>query len=144
MFTTRLTRYAGSAPAPLVFPARHRYLRVTIENGDDAPLAGLRIEPRARSRAILVAEAREGLRVYYGDPDLRAPEYDFARLPPDALPRAAEANVELGPERPNPDREPPRDTRSFVERNEWAFQAALVFAALVVGAAAVLALRRRA
>ena len=52
--------------------------------------------------------------------------------------------MELGPERLNPDREPARDTRSFVEKNEWAFQAALVLAAAVVALAAVLALRRRA
>jgi hypothetical protein len=143
LFSTRLTRYEGSPQGPLAFTTRHRYLRLEIDNGDDRPLAGLSVEAFARSRAILVSEARDGLRVYYGDPSLRSPDYDFARLPAATLRDERAAQARLGPERPNPDFDV-ADTRSFVDEHGWVLQAALAAAALVVGLGAFLALRRRA
>ena len=148
----RIARFPGSSQAPIAVGAEHRYLRISIDNGDDRPLAGLRVAARARSRAVLVAAAPPPLRLLYGNPRQAAPEYDFARLPASALGVSAGRRVThtrvsratLGRERLNPRFEPPDDTRSFAARHPSVVQGALAFAAVVLAAAAFLALRRRA
>ena len=124
--------------------ARHRYLRVTIENGDDAPLEALRVTAEARPRPLLLAGGYEPpFRLLYGAASTPAPAYDFQRLPAAAtgFERAREGT--LGPESANDLFEPQGDTRSFFERNDSLIEVALVVAALVVAAGGLLALRRR-
>lgn len=140
--TGRLTRFRGSVQPPLTVDARHRYLRLTIENGDDGPLAGIRVDARARPREILVAPARLPLRVLYGAPALPPPSYDFARVPASALRAETAERAVLERETPNPRYEPPADTRSVFARNPGLVRLALALAALVVAAAGFLALRR--
>ena len=61
---------------------RHRYLRLSIDNGDDRPLRGIGAQPLAYSRPLLAAGGHpRTLRALYGDPLARPPVYDFARLP---------------------------------------------------------------
>lgn len=137
----RVFRFQESVDATIPVEVRHRYLRLTIENGDDAPLEGLRVEALARPRTVLVSEGFEPpYRLVYGNPRLGAPEYDFAQAPID--PDSA-ANATLGREALNPDWEAPEDTRSFTARHPQVMKAALALAAAVLLFGAFLALRRR-
>ena len=139
-----VARFRGVELSRLLVSARHRYLRVTVRNGDDAPLARLRVTAEARARPLLVAGGyRPPFRLLYGSGSVPAPAYDFARLPPAATGfERARAGV-LGAESANEAFEVPADTRSFFERHDGLVQLALVLAALAVAAAGVLALRRR-
>ncbi|MEX0851099.1 MAG: hypothetical protein WD015_06305 [Gaiellaceae bacterium] len=139
-----VARFRGVDLSKLDVTARHRYLRVTIENGDDAPLEALRVTAEARPRPLLLAGGYEPpFRLLYGAASVPAPAYDFQRLPAAAtgFERAREGT--LGPEGANDLFEPPGDTRSFFERNDSLIEVALVLAAIVVAAGGLLALRRR-
>jgi hypothetical protein len=139
--SARVFRLGGSAPTQIRVDGRHRYLRLTIRNGDDAPLQGIQVEALARPRPLLVEGGHPlPLLVLYGDQRARAPSYDFARLP---APRGREQGT-LGPERRNELFEPPADTRSFAARHTGLVTAALALAALAAAAGGALALRRRA
>ena len=112
-----------------------------IANGDDPPLTGIRVGASSRSLAlVLEAGHRAPYRLLYGSPTVRAPEYEFARLPFDSEQPLIDGTY--GEERPNPAFTAP--TRPFSERHGWILSAALVAAAAVVGVAGFLALRRRA
>jgi Protein of unknown function (DUF3999) len=139
--TARVFRLGGSAPTSIRVDGRHRYLRLTIVNGDDPPLEQIRVAAFARPRPLLVegGHARP-LRMLYGDSRSGSPSYDFARLPP---PKRMERGT-LGREQRNAAFEPPPDTRSFAARHSGVVTAALVLAALAAAAAGGLALRRRA
>jgi hypothetical protein len=140
----RIFRFPGSATAPIAVEAHHRYLRLRIDNGDDEPLRGLRIQGRARSRAILVAGSQpRPYRLLYGNPGEFAPEYDFARLPRSALGLDRAREARLGAERPNPDFSTEEPERSFAEEHPRVVQLSLAVAGLVVAFAGFLAFRRR-
>jgi hypothetical protein len=139
-----IARFPGVDLSTVAVAARHRYLRVTIQNGDDAPLAALAVTPETQPRPLLLAGGyRSPFRLLYGGAMVPAPAYDFAQLPPAAtgFERAREAT--LGSERANELFEAPADTRSFFERNDSLIEVALVLAAIVVAAGGLLALRRR-
>jgi hypothetical protein len=138
----RMTRAPGISSRTIDIDSRFRYLRVTIENGDDPPLRFVMIETYGPSFAVMVERGHPTpLRLYYGDRDLGAPSYEFARLsakrPEDILDPS-----QLPPEQLNRAFELPG--KPFGERNRWLIQVALVAAALVVGVAGFLALRKRA
>jgi len=147
--SARVYRLPGSsvdsrAPGTSIrIDGRHRYLRLTIENGDDTPLEGIDVAMLAFPRRLLAEGGHSRpLRVFYGDPSAREPVYDFARLP---IPKStAFASGALGPERANELFEPPPDTRSFTARHSNLVTVALVIAAVAAAAAGALALRRRA
>jgi hypothetical protein len=139
----RIARFPDSVPASEIeVAARHRYLRVTIDNGDDAPLAGVDIAAFARRRTLVVSDGfRPPFRLLYGDARARPPVYDFERLPRQAL--GAVATASLAPEQRNAAYEPPEDTRSFAARHPRVIQGALALAAVVVAAVGFVTLRRR-
>jgi hypothetical protein len=140
----RVFRLGNSVDTTIPLNGLHRFLRLTIENGDDAPLEGLNVEARARPRTILVSEGfRPQYRLLYGNPALRAPEYDFAEAPIDSTEVASVPSATLGREALNPKWEPPEDTRSFTARHPVVLSAVLAVAAAVLFAGAFLALRRR-
>jgi len=139
----RLFRFRGSRSAPVAFLSRSRYLRVTIENGDDPPLADVHLETRGPSSAILLEPGhRPPFRLLYGGPTVKAPSYEFARIPAPA-PAVVLGPSQLRPEQVNPSFEPPPDTRSFAERNPRLIQAALALTAFMLCLGGFLALRRR-
>jgi hypothetical protein len=141
----RAFRYYGTSSPPLRLQVRGRYLRVTIENGDDPALRGLRVEPLAQPRTLLLERARPApLRVLYGGHPRSAPDYEFARLPQRAGGIARVAHVHLGPESLNPGYMPPPDTRSYAKKHPAIVDAALAIAAAVIAFGGFLALRRRA
>ena len=137
----RFSRYEGSPPAPLNVGVRTRFVRIRIANGDDPPLTGIRVGASSRSHALVLGGGhRAPYRLLYGNPTVRAPEYEFARLPFDSERPLIDGTY--GEERPNPAFTAP--TRPFGERHGWIVSAALVAAAAVVGVAGFLAIRRRA
>ena len=136
----RLYRFGDAGETTVPVDSRYRHLRIRIENGDDEPLADLRVTLRAYRDYILLAPGfAPPYRVLYGGPTVR-PQYDFAAQPEV---RGAPQYVALAPERPNPAFEPPPDTRSFVERNPKMLQGALALAAVALCIGGFLALRRR-
>jgi hypothetical protein len=133
----RLVRFGARTSTVVGIEARTRYLRLTVHNGDDPPLRGLRITPYARPRPLLVEGGRpQPLTVYYGA-RIAAPVYDFARLPVPGLP----VHGALGPERANPAFRLV-DRRSIFARHHALVTAALAAAAALLVAAGALALRR--
>jgi hypothetical protein len=141
--SARIFRFRGSASAPVSFDSRFRYLRVTIENGDDPPLEDVRLETRGPSQAVLLEPGHEApFRLLYGGPEVEAPSYEFARIPPPA-PRTLLEPSALGPERVNAAFEPPPDTRAFAERHPALIKLALALAAAALVAGGFFALRKR-
>jgi hypothetical protein len=88
---------------------------VAIENGDDAPLplTAIRLEMRQRKICFDVS-ADSPLTLFYGDPALTAPQYDYARL---FSPSGTARSATLGPEELNPDFRTRPDMRSLTERH---------------------------
>jgi hypothetical protein len=141
----RIFRFPGSASAPISVGVHRRYIRIEIDNGDDAPLRGIEVSAWSRSRALLLEGGHPfPYTVYYGSPRTNAPNYDFARLPTSALGVERAVRGRLGPERGTAAFEPPPDTRSFTARNPGLVTASLALAALALGAVGLLALRKRA
>jgi hypothetical protein len=136
----RMTRAPGRLSPPIGLQSFYRYLRVTIENGDDPPLRAVRTETYGPSFAIMVegGHARP-LRLLYGA-NVAAPSYEYARLPVEQ-PVAVLEPSRLAPERPNPAFDVPG--KPFGERNRWLVQVALALAAFAVATAGFLAFRRR-
>jgi hypothetical protein len=121
--------------------ARGRILRIRIVNGDDPPLRDVRVEALARPRTLLVEGGHvRPMTIFYGG-TVRAPSYDYARLPRSALALDRALPGKLGPEQPNPEYAVV-DTRSFFARHRSLVTAALVLAAAAVIGAAAFALRR--
>ena len=142
--TARIFRFPGSTSAPIPIEARHRYIRIEVGNGDDAPLRGIEVSAWSRSHALLLEGGHPPpYTVYYGNSSVNAPSYDFARLPTGALEAKRAAQGRLGSERENPAFEPPPDTRSFTARNPELVTGALALAALALGAVGLLVLRKR-
>jgi hypothetical protein len=140
----RIFRFPGSSSAPISVGAHRRYIRIEVENGDDAPLRGIEVTAWGRSRALLLEGGHPPpYTVYYGSPGANAPNYDFARLPTSALGVERVPRGRLGPEHANPAFKPPPDTRSFATRNPELVTGALALAALALGAVGLLALRKR-
>ena len=139
----RIVRLGGVVQVEIPVQARARRLRVTIRNGDDAPLRALSVAPLARPRPVVLDNGYDApFRILYGNRSAAPPEYDFAGLPPREL-RPVVGGT-LGAERRNPAFRPPEDTRSLLERNPRLVEVALAAIAVGLGIAGFLALRRRA
>jgi hypothetical protein len=104
---------------------------VTVENGDDAPLAitDVKLE-MAERRLCFDAAAGARYTLMYGDAALAAPQYDYAKL---FAPAADAAIATLGPEKENPDHRARPDERAFTERHPGLLWLALVGVVLVLG-----------
>jgi len=84
-------------------PAR---VEVTVENGDDKPLAIRAVKLEMRERKLCFDAPQQLATMYYGDDKLASPVYDYSRL---FQPADAAAPAQLEAETPNP---------SFVARAE--------------------------
>lgn len=136
----RISRFEGSSPSPIPIGVRARFVRLRVDNGDDPPLAGIEVTATSRWRTLVLEHGHAlPYRLLYGSPGLRAPDYEFARIP--FRPSRTTVAGVLGPERPNPVFDVPGE--SFGERHRWLVQVALALAALVVATAGFLAFRRR-
>lgn len=134
-------RRSGSSMSPQIeLSSQYRFLRFTVDNGDDPPLSGLSVRVLGPSRAVMVEGGHSGpLTAYYGAP-VGPPSYEFARLPV-----VAPVTI-LPPSALAPQRAQPREVaeRPWGERNRWVVQIAIALAAVAVAAVGVSAVRRRA
>jgi hypothetical protein len=90
-------------------------VEVAVENGNDTPLpiTAVRLEMRQRKLCFDVPTS-EPPTLYYGDPALTAPQYDYARLFSTA---GSSRTAELSPEQKNLAYRPRPDTRPITERH---------------------------
>jgi hypothetical protein len=136
----RLRRYPGAHDAPLLLRVRARVLRITIEDGDDLPLAGLRVRvTHVRRRLLVRGDGDAPYTLRYGSRE-GAPQYDFARLPLHATGLAHARAATLGPEHRLP--QPVKVIR--VQRSyRGLVLAALALVAVATGIAGLAVMRRR-
>ena len=109
-------------------------VEVAVENGDDLPLpiAAVRLQMRQRKLCFDATAAAAGpLSLYYGDPALSAPVYDYERL---FIPADKPLGVALGPEQLNPSYAPrPVAPLPFTERHPAVLWGALIAAICALG-----------
>jgi len=111
-------------------------LTITVDNGDNPPLAITTVQLLSVERRVYFDPQQKGaLKLYYGDPKLGAPVYDYARFF-HADPAAAKA--ELGPGAHNEAYSGRPDDRPWSERHKAVLWLAMLVAVAVL---AVLALR---
>jgi hypothetical protein len=113
---------------------------VTIDNGDDAPLAitAVRLE-MAERRLCFDADPGAKYTLFYGDAALTAPRYDYATLfAPEKIPALAQ----FGPEEANPEYRARPDARPFTEKHPGLLWAALILVVVVLGAVALRTAKR--
>jgi hypothetical protein len=108
---------------------------VTIENGDDAPLRleSVRLEMLERSLCF-EAEANGSYSLFYGDPALESPRYDYARL---FVLQTGAPQITAGPEEPNPAYQLRPDDRPFTEKHPALLWVALAVVIALLGAIAL-------
>jgi hypothetical protein len=138
---SRIYRYPGARRATLaVDPAgTQRFVRVTIDNGDDRALQAIRVRVLRAPITLLVAGGGAlPYTVRYGVARLHAPDYDFARLPLKALGAGHASVARLGSERRIAVPARP-EKRSY----HWAVLAGLALAAVVIGACGFVVVRRK-
>jgi len=90
-------------------------VEVAVDNGDDAPLpiTAVRLEMRRRKICFDTSGAQP-LTLFYGDPALTAPQYDYARL---FATSGAVRDAQLGLEQLNPAYRDRPDARPFTDRH---------------------------
>jgi hypothetical protein len=135
----RINEEALSLPATIgsnLQSAAH--VSVEIDNGDDLPLpiAAVRLEMRQRKLCFdAPVNTGSGIALYYGDPALLAPVYDYQRL---FEPSEKSLVATLGPEQLNPDYHPPPvEARPFTERHPEVLWIALIGVICVLGIVAL-------
>jgi Protein of unknown function (DUF3999) len=90
-------------------------VEVAIDNGNDTPLpiTAIRLETRQRKLCFAAPPAAAPVTLFYGDPSLTAPQYDYARL----FSSSGEVHTaQLGPEQLNPIYRDRPDQRPLTER----------------------------
>ncbi len=124
----------GEAQAP--------HWRLIIHNGDDPPLAGVRIEAFGAPRRIDfdASPAAAPYRLIYGNPSAPSPSFDYA-LTHSAVVLDRATDVALGAPVRNPAFVP--TTRPWTDRNPWVLWLALGIAVVGIGGIAVRTLTSR-
>lgn len=116
--------------AVIVFGDGSGRLTLTIENGDDPPLAFSRVQPQSLERRVYFdPQGKAKLKLYYGDGKLTAPEYDYAKFfreDPNAAP------AQLSPEMANAEYTGRPDDRPWSERHKAVLWAAMLTAVAVL------------
>jgi len=128
--------------APATDSATTSKWTITVENGDDAPVKFQSVQLQMLQRKLCFeAAANAQYTLYYGDPALNSPRYDYATL---FAPQANAAQISSGPEQPNPAYQPRPDTRPFTEQHPWLLWAALVGVIALLGLIALRTAKRAA
>jgi len=108
---------------------------VSIENGDDAPLRLESVQLQMLERDLCFDAAAGGSYVlYYGDPALPAPRYDYATL---FAPQPNASYATAGVEQLNPAYQPRPDDRPFTEKHPALLWLALAAVILLLGIVAL-------
>jgi hypothetical protein len=110
-------------------------VEVAIDNGNDTPLpiAAIRLEMRQR-KICFDAPTANPLTLYYGDPSLTAPQYDYARL---YSPSGEIHTAQLRPEQLNPAYRDRPDQRPLTERRPHLLWIALLAVICVLAVVAI-------
>jgi hypothetical protein len=117
-------------------------LKITVDNGDNPPLAISGVQPLSVERRVYFdPQGKTLFRLYYGDPQLASPVYDYARFFK-ADPAAAKA--ELGPGTHNPAYRGRPDDRPWSERHKAILWLAMLLAVVVLAALAIRGLKAKA
>jgi hypothetical protein len=104
---------------------------ITVENGDDAPVKFQLVQLQMLQRKLCFEAATNAqYTLYYGDPALNSPRYDYATL---FVSQPSVAQVSASPEQPNPAHQPRPDTRPFTEQHPWLLWAALIGVIALLG-----------
>jgi hypothetical protein len=109
-------------------------LTVNVDNGDDPPLPIRQIRPQSVERRLYFEpQGNLSLKLYYGDENLAAPVYDYAKLfheDPNATP------AQLGNESVNASYTTRPDERPWSEKHKAVLWAAMLLAVAVLGSLA--------
>jgi hypothetical protein len=109
---------------------------ITVHNQDDAPIDIRSVTLQMIARTLCFdAAPGAAYTLYYGDPALTAPHYDYAAL---FTPDKTAARASLGPALLNPRYQPRPDTRPFTEKHPALLWIALLAVIFLLG---VIALR---
>jgi hypothetical protein len=110
-------------------------VEVAIENGDDAPLPLTAIWLEMRQRKICFdAPNAEPLTLFYGDPALTAPQYDYTRL---FTPSGEFHTAKLSPEQLNPAYRDRPDARPLSDRHPHLLWIALLIVICILAIVAI-------
>jgi Protein of unknown function (DUF3999) len=114
-------------------------LKITVDNGDNPSLAisGAQLLSVER-RVYFDPQGKSLLRLYYGDPRLESPVYDYARF---FKADAAAAQAELGAGAHNPAYSGRPDDRPWSERHKAILWLAMLLAVAVLAALAIRGLK---
>ena len=112
---------------------------VSIDNGDDLPLQLESVQLQMLERNLCFDASGAGNYVlYYGDPALSAPVYDYAALfSRNSDPKAQATALIAGPEEANPAYQPRPDERPFTEKHPVLLWVALVGVIALLGGIAL-------
>ncbi len=117
-------------------------LTITIENGDDPPLPITKVQPQSVQRRLYFEpKGKTSLRLYYGDAQLSAPVYDYAKLFREDKNAAL---AQLGAEATNSAYHNRPDERPWSERHKAVLWAAMLLAVAVLGSLAFRGLKTEA
>jgi Protein of unknown function (DUF3999) len=112
---------------------------LTIENGENPPLAILGAQPLSLERRVYFdPQGKTSIKLYYGDEKLSAPVYDYARFF-HVEPSPAQAQLETAAHNPQYTGRP--DDRPWSERNKWILWAGMILAVIALAMLAIRGLR---
>jgi Protein of unknown function (DUF3999) len=113
---------------------------ITINNGDDVPLMpeSVRLEMLERNLCFEAAD-KARYTLFYGDPALATPHYDYATL---FAPKTDASQTAAGPEQRNPEYQSRPDERPFTEKHPALLWAALVLVIALLGGIALQSAKR--
>ena len=113
---------------------------ITIENRDDAPLNLESVQLEMVERDVCYqADGNASYMLFYGDPALETPHYDYEQL---VSVEASAAQIEAGPEALNPAYQPRPDERPFTEKHPVLLWVALGVVIALLGAIALRTAKR--
>jgi hypothetical protein len=114
---------------------RSKRFKLVIENGDDPPLdlAGAEVLVHER-RIYFDPQGNKSLRLYFNDPQLPAPQYEYSRLHISWSSDISQASI--SEPFPNPAYIGRPDERPWSENHGWVMWAALVIAVVALGSVA--------
>ena len=122
--------------------SRSPALKITVENGDDTPLLIQQLRVLSIERRVYFEpKGRATLQLYYGDPKIAAPSYDYQKF---FQPEKDAAVARLNSATPNPQFSGRPDDRPWSERHNSLLWIAMVVAVAILGALACRGLRRPA
>lgn len=117
-------------------------LKITLDNGDNPPLTILGVQLLSVERRVYFDPQGKSLfKLYYGDPKLEAPVYDYARF---FKADAAASQAEFGQGIRNPLYSGRPDDRPWSERHKAILWLAMLVAVIILAGLAIRGLRTKA